>query len=115
MDTNDPKWQKLMSEILSGMKEWREQHPQAKFAEIERETMKRMAEIQARMLEELAQMSETRDWEAERPPECPECGAPMEKRGQQKRELQAAGGEGVNLERSYAVCPKCGAGIFPPG
>lgn len=115
MDINDPQWQKLMSDILSGMKEWREQHPKAKFAEIERETMKRMAELQARMLEEAAQMSEAKDWDESEAPLCPECGTPMVKRGQQKRDLQAQGGEEVHLERSYAVCPQCGAGIFPPG
>ena len=115
MDRSDPKWQKLMDEILSGMKEWRAKHPKAKFAEIEEETMKRMAKLQARLLEEMALMSEARDWEEGKEPVCEECGEKMEKRGKKRRELQGQGGEEIRLEREYAVCPKCGAGIFPPG
>ena len=62
MDTQDPKWQKLTDELLSGVSEWRKQHPKATFAEIERETMKRTATLQAHLIEELAQISEAADW-----------------------------------------------------
>ena len=44
----------LAAEIISGMKEWRVQNPKATFAEIERETMKRMAALQARLMAEIA-------------------------------------------------------------
>ena len=115
MDTRDPKWQKLTEEILSGMKEWREQHPKAKFAEIERETMKRIAELQARIMEDIAQVSEATDWAKGEEPRCPECGAKMQKRGKRERRMQGQGGQGIVLERVYAVCPACGAEIFPPG
>lgn len=115
MDAKDPKWQKLVDEILSGMKEWRKQHPKATMAEIEHETMKRTAELQARLMEDLAQESAVTDWEAGAGPDCPECGTPMEKRGQRERHLQGQGGQTVSLKRAYAVCPKCGAELFPPG
>lgn len=115
MDGKDSQWQKLVDDILSGMKEWRKQHPKATFAEIERETMRRTAELQARLAEDLAQASEAADWAEGEAPDCPECGAKMHKRGRQMRHLQGPGGQEVNLNRAYAVCPQCGAELFPPG
>ena len=44
-----------IAEVLKGLREWRRQHPKATLAEIERETMKRMAQVQAQILEELSQ------------------------------------------------------------
>ena len=101
---------------MSGMKEWAAQHPKATFAEIERETMKRMAQLQARIMEAIV-----REMEAERAQEpvevlrCPECGAEMHPRGKRKRRMQTQGGQEVTIQRGYLVCPECGAGIFPPG
>jgi uncharacterized protein with PIN domain len=115
MNKNDPEWQKLVDGIVSGLAEWRQQHPRATFGEIERETMKRMVELQARMLQEMALESKARDWEAGDARRCPECGVELRKRGEQERHLQAQGGCEVVLKRAYAVCPKCGLEIFPPG
>ena len=42
-------WNGLSEEILSGMAEWREQHPKATFREIESEVDKRLAGLRARM------------------------------------------------------------------
>lgn len=108
----DGEWEKLAAEVMSGMREWTNQHPKATFAEIERETMRRMAELQARLMRDVAQGME----EAQAMVQCPECGA-IVKRGQhtEKRDLQAAGGQTVELERGYTVCTQCGAGFFPPG
>jgi len=108
--------EKLSIEIMSGMREWAAQHPKATFADIERETMKRTEQLQARMMEDIV-----RGMEAERAQElvetqrCPECGAEMQPRGQRKRRMQTQGGQEVTIQRGYLVCPKCGAGIFPPG
>jgi NADH pyrophosphatase NudC (nudix superfamily) len=115
LDKNDPKWQNLIDEILSGMAEWRTRHPKATFGEIERETMKRVANLQTRLMEEVAQTSQAIEWDEGNPPICPECGAKMRPRGEHERGLQVSGGGEVKLKRFYAVCPACGAGIFPPG
>jgi len=116
IDPDDPQWQKLSAEILSGMKEWATQHSKATFAEIERETMKRMAQLQARIMEDIAQGMEAEQQRGQQEAlRCPECGAEMQYRGEQKRRLQAPGGQEVVLKREYAVCPKCGTGFFPPG
>ncbi len=108
----DEQWGQQAAEVMSGMREWANQHPQATFAEIEKETMRRMAELQARLMQDLAQGME----EKRATVKCPECGAEV-KRGQQKekRRIQAAGGRIVDLERGYAVCSECGAGFFSPG
>jgi len=106
---------KSQDDILSGMREWRLQHPKATFAEIERETMQRMAQLQARIIEEIAQTSQAADWQEGKEPNCPECGAKMRRRGEHERHLQVAGGGEVKLKRAYAVCPVCGAELFPPG
>ena len=115
IDKNDPEWQGLVDKILSGLAEWRQQHPKATFGEIEQETMKRMGQLQARMMQEMAMASQATDWETETAPTCPECGEKMRKRSEQERHLQAQGGGEVKLKRAYAVCPACGAEIFPPG
>ena len=64
MDKKDEKMERLATEIVSGMKEWRVQNPKATFAEIERETMKRMAALQAQLMAEIAQESEAQEWDA---------------------------------------------------
>jgi YgiT-type zinc finger domain-containing protein len=115
MESKDHQWQRQASEMLNGMKEWRKQHPKATFAEIERETMKRGAELQARLMEELVGESEIAEWVEGEAPNCPECGTKMHKRGEQERRLQGQGGQEVVLKRAYAVCPACGAELFPPG
>lgn len=102
------------AEIISGMKEWRAQNPKATFAEIERETMQRMAVLQGQLMAEVAQNSTASEWEAGAGPKCPECGEEMKGVGKHKRKLQGSGGGEVELEREYAKCPACGAGIFPP-
>jgi membrane protease subunit (stomatin/prohibitin family) len=115
-DETDPKWQKLVAEITSGIKEWMDQNPKATMADIERETMRRMAQLQARMMEDIlrAKAAEQKADECGKM-SCPECGAEMEYRGDRERNLQAQGGQEVKFQRGYAVCPKCGTAFFPPG
>jgi YgiT-type zinc finger domain-containing protein len=110
-------WTKVGEEAISGMLEWRQQHPKATFREIEREVDNRLAKMRARMLEDAALASEQREWEkgAEKQPVCPSCGGELEKKGKKKRKMQTTGGEEIKLEREYGVCRSCGEGIFPPG
>ncbi len=114
----DQRWEKLSEEVLSGMKEWRLQHPRATLREMEAALDERLARMRARMLEDMALASRAANWKAEQTeskPVCPGCGEPLVSRGQEKRCLQTQGGEEIVLERRYGVCPKCGAGFFPPG
>lgn len=114
-DKDNPEWQKVLDEILSGLAEWRQQHPKATFRDIEQETMRRMAALQARLMSDLAHVSEATTWTDETTMVCPACGAEMRPDGQRTRHLQGPGGADIPLQRSYVVCGACGAGFFPPG
>lgn len=111
-------WQVLSEEVLTGMAGWRAAHPKATFAEIEAAVDERLAAMRARMLEAAALASAAADVShgdgAERPV-CPHCGHVLEARGQRERHLRVPGQQTVHLRRSYATCPACGAGLFPPG
>jgi len=49
----DTHWHELAGEVMTGMKEWRLQHPKATFREIEAALDERLARLRARMLEDL--------------------------------------------------------------
>ena len=114
----DAKWNQLAQEVMSGMKEWRLQHPKATLREIEAALDERLGKMRARMLEDAALASAAADLsqavEAERPT-CPECGGVLVGRGHPTRELTTHAEQTLHLKRSYAVCPHCQRGLFPPG
>jgi hypothetical protein len=114
----DRDWEAASRELLTGMKEWRLEHRKATLEEIEQELDKRMRRLRKDMLEDVAQASDLADVgrlaEEERPV-CPKCGARLGPRGQKRRRLTTAGDEVLELTRSYAVCPECQTGVFPPG
>jgi hypothetical protein len=118
MRTNfDQQWNDLAAEILSGMKEWRLQHPRATLNEIEAALDERLARLRARMLEDAALASSAANWGEgqEGPPLCPQCDKPMERYGGVPvRHLQTHGGQRLKLKRQYARCPSCGMELFPP-
>jgi YgiT-type zinc finger domain-containing protein len=110
------RWNGISAELISGVAEWRQQHPKATFREIEEEVDKRLAVLRVRMLSDAALSSSQAEWDGKSASVvCPSCGAELEKKGKKKRKLETRGGQAVELEREYAVCPKCGQGIFPPG
>jgi YgiT-type zinc finger domain-containing protein len=110
------RWNGMSEEIMSGMAEWRQQHPKATFREIEAEVDKRLAVLRAKMISDAAMSSAQAEWEG-RVGEvvCPACGTKLERKGKKKRKLSTRGGQEVEIEREYGFCPKCGQGIFPPG
>ena len=114
----DQSWHAVSEDILSGLHEWRHQHPTATLREMELEVDARLSRLRARMLEDMALQSVAADWEAAQAteqPQCPECAVPLQPRGKQKRHLHTHGGRELTLERRYGVCPACQAGLFPPG
>lgn len=73
----DAKWEELAEEVMSGMKEWRLEHPRATLREIEGALDVRLAKMRARMLADTALASSAADildGEGEERPVCPECG-----------------------------------------
>jgi predicted RNA-binding Zn-ribbon protein involved in translation (DUF1610 family) len=111
------RWQQEVDAVLTGVKEWRVQHPHATFQEIEAALDERWAKARARLLQDLALASAAAKVAAgpagERP-RCPQCGQPMEARGDETRTLTTNYNQPITLTRSYASCPACQAGLFPP-
>lgn len=120
-------WADLSEEVLSGMRDWRTQHPRATLQEIETELDRRLASMRARMLEHVVHQSPAATWggakhEAEEHPEggpgagprCPQCGTMLEPRGRKTRRLRTQGDQELVLHRDYGVCAQCRRGLFPP-
>ncbi len=116
-ESAEPTWEALSAEILSGMREWRVQHPTATLTDIEAALDARWYRLRARMVQDVAVQSSATNWQertaAERPI-CRGCGTPLILRGKRVRQLKTAGGQHLTLERSYGLCPKCKQGLFPP-
>jgi len=116
-ESSDLTWDALSYDILIGMREWRLQHPDATLTEIEQALDGRWYQVRARMLAELALSREAARWqasaEADRPT-YPDCGRALIRRGRQPRQLKTYGGQELTLTRSYAYCPACKRGLFPP-
>ena len=116
-DNLEARWRELSEEAIVGMAEWRVQHPKATLQEIETALDERLGRLRARMLEDAALASQAADLSTTPPEECPrcaQCGTPVRHRTKQKRDLITHHGRTVTLQRSYAVCPTCGEGFFPP-
>lgn len=110
-------WLSKGAAILTDIKEWRRAHPKATFVEIEDEIHRRMMELEAQILQDAAQASESREWgksPGQPAPICPTCGTSLQARGQQQRTLQGNGGQSVTLHRTYGTCPSCQKSFFPP-
>jgi len=116
-DLPDPTDEAFSYDILTGMYEWRLQHPDATLTEIEQAVDERWYRVRAQMLQDLALRSRAATWQAasaaERPT-CPDCGRQLVARGQQPRTLKTQGGQQLTLTRSYGYCPRCKKGHFPP-
>lgn len=116
-------WPVMAADVFSGLADWRAAHPRAAhpratLQEIERTLDERLALLRARMLEDLALASKQADVQAlppEERPVCPACGGQVEARGAKTRRLTTTYERQITLTRSYAACPACGTGLFPPG
>ena len=103
-------------DIVTDMAAWRSSHPHATLAEIEAALDARLAALRTHLLSQTVAASPLTDWStapAAQRPTCPSCGATLRPRGKRARHLRTQGGE-LTLERTYGVCPNCGAGVFPP-
>lgn len=118
LDELEQHWQPLSQEVLHAMQEWRRQLRRATFQEIESSLDAQLARLRAQMLQDLALSSPSADLPAMREserPTCAECGTRLEAQGKQMRTLVTEHDQTVDLSRSYATCPECGAGLILPG
>ena len=111
-------WTTAAESVWTGMADWRAAHPKATFSEIEAALDERLNQVRARVLADLAMASTAADLQAasaEERPRCEGCGTLLQARGQSERGVVTQGGAEVRLRRTYATCPRCGEGSFPPG
>ena len=111
-------WDALAEEALSGMKEWRLQHPKATLRQIEAALDVGLGKLRARMLQDAALASALADLKAAQAAErpcCRECKTELVARAVAERQLVTQHNQMLKLVRSYGVCPTCGVGLFPPG
>lgn len=108
----EEQWQSRYEQLSGKLSAWRKAHPRATFNEIEEELDKRLNRLRAEMAADMAAAGEVA---AEEKAVCPGCGQPAQLRGKKRRRLRTQGGEEVQLERHYAICPHCGRAFFPPG
>ena len=111
-------WSEAAESVWTGMADWRAAHPTATFSEIEAALDERLNQVRARVLADLAMASAASDVAGasrEERPRCERCGGALQARGPSERTLLTQGGAEVRLRRSYAACPRCQDGSFPPG
>lgn len=114
-----PGWQAASQAVAQELAEWRRAHPKATLTEIEDAVVEAMQKLQARALGQVVHASATAELAAQPADErpcCPTCGGQLQPRGHQRRRIRPARQRAaLTLDRSYAVCTTCGAGLFPPG
>ncbi len=75
-----------------------------------------MAKVRARILQDVALASRAADLRGKPEEErvwCPECGHSLEHQGDEKRILTTHYNQTIELNRSCALCPSCGARVSP--
>ncbi len=111
-------WGVTAVDVFTGLADWRTAHPRATLREIEETVDQQLAALRAQMLADLAVQSRQADVAAlpeDERPLCPACGARLEARGRKTRRLTTTHNRTLMVRRTYAVCPSCGTGLFPPG
>jgi len=111
-------WRQVAGEALTGMSDWRREHPSATLGEIEAALDERLRRLRTQMLQDSALASPAARFQqaptAQRPV-CPPCQTPLVARGEATRRLETEGGAELALTRQDGTCPNCGRGLFPPG
>ena len=110
-------WLPALEAAAESLSAWRGEHLRATLTEIEAATRERIGPVEAEMIATAAMTSSAADLTAtgrSQRPVCPACSGGVRSRGKRERVLQTELGERLRLERSYAVCGRCGLEFFPP-
>lgn len=95
-EERNARWEQLATDVWSGMKDWESQHPKATCAEVEEAVEEHLAQLRARMLEEVfrgkAGQQQMR-WRT--------CDGALQERGKHIRRLTTQGKRDIEIERSY--------------
>jgi ribosomal protein S27AE len=107
------RWLAETATRFAALDAWRQAHPTATWAEIEAAIDAQLGPLRAELLRETAMASDAADLRGERPL-CPQCGERLQAAGTRRRRLRGEQDQPLEVERTYARCPACGAGLFPP-
>ena len=112
----EQQWTMSSLNLITGMQDWRTQHPTATLTEIEQALDARLAALRAQMLQDLALDSAAATWPATptAAAQCPTCHVPVRPRGRHRRRLRTHGGKRLVFHRPYGICPQCHQGFSPP-
>ena len=108
------RWLAETAERFAALEAWRQAHPTATWTEIEAAVDAQLGPLRAQLLGETAMASDATGLGGVQRV-CPECGEPLHAAGTRRRRLCSEQDASVKLERTYARCPACGTGLFPPG
>jgi len=118
LDRTLPGWRVLSDDVGRELVAWRKAHPQANLSQIEDAVFEAVQRLQTRALQQVVLASAVADVAAQptaERPTCPRCAGRLEPRGRQRRTIRPARQRApLEVDRSYAVCVECGAGLFPP-
>lgn len=107
------RWLADAAERIAALDAWRQSHPRASRTEIETAIDAQLRPLRVHLLGDTAMASAATDLRGECPA-CPSCGGRLEAAGARRRRLRGEGDQPVEVERTYARCPTCGYGVFPP-
>jgi hypothetical protein len=108
------RWIAEAAERFATIDAWRQAHPTATWAEIEAAIDAQLGPLRAELLRDTAVASAAADLRGARP-RCPECGRGLVAGGRHRRRLRGDHDVALEVERTYARCPACRTGLFPPG
>jgi ribosomal protein S27AE len=108
------RWLAETAERFAALEAWRQAHPAATWTEIEVAVDAQLGPLRAQLLGEMAMASDATVLGGTQRV-CPECGGQLHAAGTRRRRLRSEQEASVELERTYARCPRCGIGLFPPG
>jgi hypothetical protein len=107
-------WLAEANDRFAALATWRASHPTATWTEIEAAVDAQLGPLRARVVGETAMSSDAATLAGERPA-CPTCGGRVQAAGARQRRLRGEQDVPLVVERTYARCPACGTGFFPPG
>ena len=100
------------TQMFEQLEDWYDQHPDARFADIEEEARRQRRALMGEVLPVLINGRDTGQ-EAE-PPRCPVCAQPMRFAGYRPKQVSHLDGEST-FDRAYYVCSDCpDQTFFPP-
>lgn len=107
------RWLADAAERFAALDAWRQAHPHATWTEIEAAVEAQLGPLRATLLGDTAMASDATNLQ-EAGAVCAACGERLVAAGPRRRTLRGEQEQAIRLERTYARCPACGTGLFPP-